>query len=39
MWARIGVRASCATMPLVNYFPMIQRYEASIYMLGWGAHV
>jgi peptide/nickel transport system substrate-binding protein len=23
-------------MPLVNYFPMIQRHEASIYMLGWG---
>jgi peptide/nickel transport system substrate-binding protein len=23
-------------MPLVTYFPMIQRYEASIYMLGWG---
>ena len=36
MWARIGVRAKLRTMPLVNYFPMIQRYEASIYMLGWG---
>ena len=24
------------TLPLVTYFPMIQRYEASIYMLGWG---
>jgi peptide/nickel transport system substrate-binding protein len=23
-------------LPLVTYFPMIQRYEASIYMLGWG---
>lgn len=36
MWARIGVKAKLRTMPLVNYFPMIQRYEASIYMLGWG---
>ena len=36
MWARIGVMAKLRTMPLVNYFPMIQRYEASIYMLGWG---
>ena len=23
-------------MPLVSYFPMVQRHEASIYMLGWG---
>jgi peptide/nickel transport system substrate-binding protein len=36
MWARIGVKAKLRTMPLVTYFPMIQRYEASIYMLGWG---
>ncbi len=36
MWARIGVKAKLRTMPLVNYFPMIQRNEASIYMLGWG---
>ena len=36
MWAKVGVRAKLRTMPLVTYFPMIQRYEASIYMLGWG---
>ena len=36
MWARIGVRAKLRTLPLTTYFPMIQRYEASIYMLGWG---
>jgi peptide/nickel transport system substrate-binding protein len=36
MWARIGIRARLRTLPLVTYFPMIQRYEASIYMLGWG---
>ncbi len=36
MWARIGVKAKLRTLPLVTYFPMIQRYEASIYMLGWG---
>jgi peptide/nickel transport system substrate-binding protein len=36
MWARVGVRAKLRTLPLVTYFPMIQRYEASIYMLGWG---
>lgn len=36
MWSRIGVKAKLRTLPLVTYFPMIQRHEASIYMLGWG---
>jgi peptide/nickel transport system substrate-binding protein len=36
MWSRLGVRAKLRTQPLVTYFPMIQRHEASIYMLGWG---
>ncbi len=36
MWARAGVKAKLRTLPLVTYFPMIQRYEASIYLLGWG---
>ncbi|HKX94319.1 MAG TPA: ABC transporter substrate-binding protein [Methylibium sp.] len=36
MWARIGVKARLRTLPLVTYFPMLQRYEASIFMLGWG---
>ena len=36
MWARVGVKVKLRTLPLVTYFPMIQRYEASIYMLGWG---
>ncbi len=36
MWAKIGVRAKLRTLPLVTYFPMIQRHEASIYLLGWG---
>ncbi len=36
MWAKIGVKAKLRTLPLVTYFPMVQRYEASIYMLGWG---
>jgi peptide/nickel transport system substrate-binding protein len=30
MWAKIGVKAKLRTLPLVTYFPMIQRYEASI---------
>ena len=36
MWAKVGIKAKLRTQPLVTYFPMIQRYEASIYMLGWG---
>jgi len=36
MWAKVGIRAKLRTLPLVTYFPMIQRYEASVYMLGWG---
>ncbi|MDO5624222.1 MAG: ABC transporter substrate-binding protein [Pseudomonadota bacterium] len=36
MWAKVGVKAKLRTLPLVTYFPMIQRHEASIYMLGWG---
>jgi len=36
MWSRLGVRAKLRTLPLATYFPMIQRHEASIYMLGWG---
>ena len=36
MWAKAGVKAKLRTLPLATYFPMIQRYEASIYMLGWG---
>jgi peptide/nickel transport system substrate-binding protein len=36
MWSKVGVKAKLRTLPLVTYFPMIQRFEASIYMLGWG---
>jgi peptide/nickel transport system substrate-binding protein len=36
MWSKVGVKAKLRTQPLATYFPMIQRYEASIYMLGWG---
>ncbi|MCW5256574.1 ABC transporter substrate-binding protein [Verminephrobacter aporrectodeae subsp. tuberculatae] len=36
MWSRVGVRAKLRTMPLSTFLPMLQRYEASVYMLGWG---
>ncbi len=36
MWAKVGLKAKLRTQPMATYFPMIQRYEASVYMLGWG---
>ena len=36
MWARIGVMAKVRTLPMATYFPMVQRHEADIYLLGWG---
>ncbi|MFI8618611.1 ABC transporter substrate-binding protein [Acidovorax sp. NPDC077693] len=35
-WAKIGVKAKLRSLPFATYFPMIQRNEASIYLLGWG---
>ena len=35
-WAKIGVKARFRSLPFATYFPMIQRNEASIYLLGWG---
>jgi len=35
-WARVGVKARLRSLPFSTYFPMIQRNEASIYLLGWG---
>ena len=34
-WAKVGVKAKLRTYPFATYFPMIQRYEASVYLLGW----
>ncbi|MBB6576442.1 peptide/nickel transport system substrate-binding protein [Comamonas odontotermitis] len=34
-WAKVGVKAKLRTQPFATYFPMIQRYEASVYLLGW----
>ena len=34
-WAKVGIKAKLRTYPFATYFPMIQRYEASLYLLGW----
>ncbi len=35
-WAKVGIKAKLRSLPFATYFPMIQRNEASIYLLGWG---
>ena len=35
-WAKVGVKAKLRSLPFSTYFPMIQRHEASIFLLGWG---
>jgi peptide/nickel transport system substrate-binding protein len=36
MWARIGLKVSVNAMPRATYFPKIQKYDTSAYLLGWG---
>jgi peptide/nickel transport system substrate-binding protein len=36
MWTKIGVKAKLKTQPMSTYFPMLLRFEPSVYMLGWG---
>ncbi|HEX2114455.1 MAG TPA: ABC transporter substrate-binding protein [Alphaproteobacteria bacterium] len=36
MLAQVGIQAKLNAMPRATYFPKIQKYETSFYMLGWG---
>jgi peptide/nickel transport system substrate-binding protein len=36
MWARIGLKVNVNAMPRTTYFPKIQKYDTSAYLLGWG---
>ncbi len=36
MWARVGLKVSLNAMPRATYFPKIQKYDTSAYLLGWG---
>jgi peptide/nickel transport system substrate-binding protein len=36
MWARLNIKVSVNTMPRVVYFPKVQKFDTSMYMLGWG---
>jgi peptide/nickel transport system substrate-binding protein len=36
MWSKIGVKAKLKTQPMATYFPMLLRFEPTVYLLGWG---
>ena len=39
MWEKIGVKVKVVAQPRVTYFPKLEKFEASMYMLGWGGSV
>ena len=39
MLAKIGVTLKVNAMPKALYFPKIEKYETSMYMLGWGGSI
>ena len=36
MWAKIGVDVKLVTLPRAQYFPKLEKFDTSVYMLGWG---
>ena len=39
MWAQLKVKVKVSAMPRVTYFPKLQKYDTSLYMLGWGGAI
>jgi peptide/nickel transport system substrate-binding protein len=39
MWARLNVRVKVNAMPRATYFPKLEKWDTSMYMLGWGGAV
>ena len=39
MWAQIKIKVRVNAMPRVLYFPKLERYETSLYLLGWGGAI
>ena len=39
MWAQIKIKVKVATLPRATYFPKVEKYDFSMYMLGWGGAV
>jgi len=36
MWTRVGIKTRLVTAPMATYISRIQKYDTSVYMLGWG---
>ncbi|MFN7571602.1 MAG: ABC transporter substrate-binding protein [Betaproteobacteria bacterium] len=39
MLARIGIQTKVTTQPRATYFPKLEKFDTSFYMLGWGGAV
>jgi peptide/nickel transport system substrate-binding protein len=39
MWAQIKVKIKVNAMPRATYFPKVEKFDTSLYMLGWGGAV
>ncbi|MDE1949290.1 MAG: ABC transporter substrate-binding protein [Burkholderiales bacterium] len=39
MWSQIKVRVKVNAMPVATYFPKLEKYDFSMYMLGWGGSI
>lgn len=39
MWAQLKVRVKVNAMPRSTYFPKLQRFDTSMYLLGWGGAI
>jgi peptide/nickel transport system substrate-binding protein len=39
MLARVGIKVKVTAMPRATYFPKLERFDTSFYMLGWGGAV
>jgi peptide/nickel transport system substrate-binding protein len=39
MWAKIGVKVRVTALPRATYFPKLEKYDSSMFLLGWGGAV
>jgi len=39
MLAKIGIQTKVTTMPRATYFPKLEKFDTSMYMLGWGGAI
>ncbi len=39
MMTRVGIQTKVTTMPRATYFPKLEKFETSMYMLGWGGGI